>query len=141
MPTHTSIRSPNVYHYFPAVACAEFDSPIDALVALGVPRDEACDMLVAAWPANRTEGANELIMASVYGGRAVAVLHLPTSRWAACKVFLEEVCPTPQAAERRMGKLLKRSTRSALNVTGLFSLQVSAHHKTRWPTFTNADTA
>lgn len=98
-------------------------------------------MLVAAWPANRTEGANELIMASVYGGRAVAVLHLPTSRWAACKVFLEEVCPTPQAAERRMGKLLKRSTRSALNVTGLFSLQVSAHHKTRWPTFTNADTA
>lgn len=98
-------------------------------------------MLVAAWPANRTEGANELIMASVYGGRAVAVLHLPTSRWAACKVFLEEVCPTPHAAERRMGKLLKRGTRSARNATGLFSLQVSAHHKTRWPAFTSADTA
>ena len=35
--------------FLPAIICAEFDSPIDALLSLHVPQEEAMDAVVAAW--------------------------------------------------------------------------------------------
>lgn len=71
--------------YFPAIVCAIFDSPIDALVALCVPRDEAMDLVAAFWG----EGDAVCIVATLDGGRPVAVLQTPEGRWAACNAFWE----------------------------------------------------
>lgn len=90
--------------YFPAIVCAIFDSPIDALVALCVPRDEAMDLVAAFWG----EGDAVCIVATLDGGRPVAVLQTPEGRWAACNAFLGELCATPQEAGRRLDKLLRR---------------------------------
>ena len=90
--------------FFPAIVCAVFDSPIDALVALCVPRDEAMDLVAAFWG----EGEALCIVATLDGGRPVAVLQTPEGRWAACNAFPGEMCATPQEAERRLDKLLRR---------------------------------
>jgi hypothetical protein len=51
--------------YFPAVILGEYDSPVDALLSLRVPRDEAMDLLAAAW----ADGCARCILARVDGGR------------------------------------------------------------------------
>ena len=40
--------------FLPAIICAEFDSPIDALLSLHVPQEEAMDAVVAAWHGGAT---------------------------------------------------------------------------------------
>ncbi|MEO8410405.1 MAG: hypothetical protein ABI478_07520 [Propionivibrio sp.] len=103
---------PPVYRFFPAVVCDEFDSPIDALVSLCVPRNEAMELVTAAWT-----GDPELsVVVAVDGGRRVAVLHTPGGRWAACNAYPELACATRGEAGRRLRKLLKRGRRGYLGV-------------------------
>ena len=93
--------------YFPAILCVECDSPIDALVALCIPRDEAMDLVAASW---RSEQSH-CILATVDGGRSVAALRTPEGRWAACNAFPEPWYATHREAERQLQKLLKRGRR------------------------------
>lgn len=90
--------------YFPAIVCLVCDSPIDALVGLCVPRDEAIELVTASWQ-NSTATC---LLTTLDGGRPVAVLPTPEGRWAGCNAFLGDICSTPQEAARRLGKLLKR---------------------------------
>lgn len=90
--------------YFPAIVCLVCDSPIDALVALCVPRDEAIELVTASWQ----DGTATCLLTTLDGGRPVAVLPTPEGRWAGCNAFLDDLCSTPQEAARRLGKLLKR---------------------------------
>ena len=91
-------------HYFPAILCTECDSPIDALVGLCVRRVEAMDIVAAAhW-----RGETGCLVATLHGGRKVAVIITPQGRWAACNAFMEEIFTTPQAAGRKLDSLLKR---------------------------------
>lgn len=89
--------------YFPAIIRSKHESPIDALVALGLPRDECMDLVAASW-----HQPGQSLVAQVDGGRAVAVLPLPGGRWAACNAYLEHGCATPGEAARRLEKLCKR---------------------------------
>ena len=98
--------------YFPAILCAEFDSPIDALVALCIPRDDAMDLVAASWRGDDSA----CVVALVDGGRAVAALLTPKGRWAACNAFLDHCCSTPREAERQLEKLLKRGRRGYVGV-------------------------
>ncbi|MDR1162283.1 MAG: hypothetical protein LBM17_00395, partial [Candidatus Accumulibacter sp.] len=84
---------------------AEFDSPIDALVHLHVPADEAADVVKASWHA---DGAVDCHIATVDGGRQVAAIRTPEGRWAACMVLPGAPCATRAEAERRAEKLAKR---------------------------------
>ena len=93
-----------LFSYFPAIVCTVCDSPIDALVALCVPRDEAMDLVAASWQ----KGELECLVTTLEGGRPIAVVRTPEGRWAACNAFLDQLCATPQEAERRLGKLLRR---------------------------------
>jgi hypothetical protein len=99
-----SISATPLSGYFPAIVCTVCDSPIDALVALCVPRDEAMDLVAASWEKN----SEACLVTTLKGGRPVAVLRTPEGRWAACNAFLDEICATPQEATRRLDKLLKR---------------------------------
>ena len=96
--------------YFPAIVCAEFDSPIDALIGLHVPQDEAMDLVSATWHG----GLVASVVASVDGGRAVAVIRLPGGRWAACNAFPEHACASRAEAERKLKKLVKRGRRGCV---------------------------
>lgn len=98
--------------YFPAIVCAEFDSPIDALISLCVPQDEAMDLVAASW----RDGQPSSIVATIDGGREVAALRMPDGRWAACNAFLDYACTTPSEAERKLQKLLKRGRRGMVGV-------------------------
>ncbi|WP_221227642.1 hypothetical protein [Rhodocyclus tenuis] len=123
--------------YFPAIICAEFDSPIDALLALTVPRDEALDLVVAAWPEWRRELAapvspappdelaNKVYVAAaaqdlpalltrISGGRHVAVMLTAAGRWAACNAFPEPPCLSLADAEARLAQLLRRRRRGCI---------------------------
>lgn len=98
--------------YFPAILCAEHDSPIDALIGLCVPQDEAMDLVAAAW----RNGESSCIVTAVDGGRNVAVLRTPDGRWAACNAFLEACCSTRGEAERELQKRLKRGRHGYVGV-------------------------
>ena len=93
--------------YFPAIICAEFDSPIDALLSLCVPQDEATTLVAASW----RHGEAACVVSTIDGGRAVAALPTPDGRWAACNAFLDDVCTTRPEAERRLRRLVKRGRR------------------------------
>lgn len=97
----------NLSGYFPAIVCVVCDSPIDALVALCVPRDEAMLLVTTSWR-ERNAGC---IVATLHGGRPIAVLPTPEGRWAACNAFMDELFATPLEARRRLDKLLKRGRR------------------------------
>jgi hypothetical protein len=101
------IAMPKVEHcaYFPAIVCILCDSPVDALVALCVRRDEAM-MIVTAARGNLHE--MECFVATLHGGRPIAVLRTPEGRWAACNAFVDELFATPEAAARKLARLLKR---------------------------------
>lgn len=96
--------------YFPAIVCAEYDSPIDALLGMHVAHDEAMDLVAAAWHVGNTRS----VLASVDGGRAVAAVLLASGRWAGCNAFPEMCCASYQEAERRLGKLVKRGKRGVV---------------------------
>lgn len=114
--------------FFPAVICAEFDSPIDALVSLCVPHDEAMNLVAAAWRSGESasEAASEAASESGYdavcilatrdGGRRVAALPQADGRWAACNAFLDPCCATRAEAERLLAKRLKRGRRGLVGV-------------------------
>ena len=106
---------PSARRYFPAIICGEYDSPIDALLALCVPRDEAMDLVVAAWSAGAV-GCCDCVLATVDGGRDVAVLRRADGRWLACNAFLEFACTTRNEAERLLQKLQKRGRRGCIGV-------------------------
>jgi len=111
--------------FVPLIVCAEFDSPIDALLSLCVPHDDVMDLVAASWFA---EGRN-CIAANVDGGRAVAAMRLPDGRWAACNAYPEYGCSTRSEADRRLGKLLKRHRRGGVGVltkTEWLALLISA---------------
>ena len=98
--------------FVPLIACAEFDSPIDALLSLHVPHDEVMDLVAASW----LGGERECIATTVDGGRAVAVLRLPNGRWAACNAYPRHAGATRREAERRFAKLRKRQQRGYVGV-------------------------
>lgn len=100
----TSVQKPSPPRYFPAIVCAEADSPIDALLALCVPHDEAMALVAASWDSNPQAS----LITTIDGGRHVAALRTPDGRWAGCHAFIDHACSTPQEAERRLHKLLKR---------------------------------
>jgi hypothetical protein len=114
--------------FFPAVICAEFDSPIDALLSLCVPHDEAMDLVAAAWcggaalSATAAEAASEAdseavcILATLDGGRRVAAVPQADGRWAACNAFPDACCATRAEAERLLAKRLKRGRRGLVGV-------------------------
>ena len=95
------------YAYFPAIVRVECDSPIDALLALRVPRHEAMDLVAASWRETRPTP----LLAILDGGRPVVVLRTPEGRWAGCNAFLGKLCASHEEANRRLGKLLKRCHR------------------------------
>lgn len=90
--------------FVPLIVCAEFDSPIDALLSLCVPHDEAMDLVAASWLGD----GRDCVATTVDGGRAVAVLRLPDGRWAACNAYPRHTSATRREAERRLAKLRKR---------------------------------
>ena len=98
--------------YFPAILCAEYDSPIDALIGLCVPQDEAMNLVAASW----RNGEATCLVTTVDGGRSVAVLRTPEGRWAACNAFLDACCSTRSDAERMLQKRLKRGRRGYVGV-------------------------
>ena len=99
----TEAHSP---YFFPVVVLAEFDSPIDALLELCVPMDEAMDLVAAVW------GREDMscVLATIDGGRQVAAVRTPEGRWAACNAFPEKGGRVGEA-ERQLGKLLRRGRR------------------------------
>lgn len=105
--------------YFPAIICAEFDSPIDALLSLCVPGDEAMNLVTASW----VSGVTDCVMTVISGGRPVAVLRTAQGRWAACNAFPEQACASPTEADRRLGKLLRKGKKGML---GCFNPALSA---------------
>lgn len=106
--------------YFPAVLCAEYDSPIDALIALCVPRDEVMELVAASWGSEggcgEDEAAEVCILGTVDGGRSVAAIRTADRRWAACHAFPELACASRKDAERQLGKLLKRGRQGCVAV-------------------------
>ena len=98
--------------YFPALLCVLCDSPIDALVALCVPRDEAMELVTAAWGSEPPQ----CVLATIDGGRCVAALRTAQGRWAACHAFHELASATRSDAERALQKLLKRGRRGYVGV-------------------------
>ena len=98
--------------FLPAIICAEFDSPIDALLSLHVPQEEVMDAMVAAWHG----GATGCVLAVVDGGRAVAAIRLESGRWAGCNAFPAHVCASLPMAERQLRKLVKRGRRGCIGV-------------------------
>ncbi|MEI7612683.1 MAG: hypothetical protein WCK63_07220 [Betaproteobacteria bacterium] len=98
--------------YFPAIICADFDSPIDALISLCVPQDEAMNLVAASW----LGGEPSCVMATIDGGRNVAVLRTPDGQWAACNAYVEFCSSTRSEAERQLKKLLKRGRRGMVGV-------------------------
>lgn len=76
---------------------------MDALVALTVPRDEAMDLVVAAW-----SGSGQAILTTISGGRPVVAVPVAAGRWAACNAFPEQGSVYPAEAGRNLSRLLKR---------------------------------
>ena len=98
--------------YFPAVLCVLCDSPIDALVALCVPRDEAMELVVASWGSE----PSSCVLATLDGGRTVAALRTAPGRWAACHTFHEPVWATHSDAERALQRLLRHGRQGYVGV-------------------------
>lgn len=96
--------------YFPAIIHAEFDSPLDALLSLCVPGDEAMDLVTASWASKEAD----CVITQIDGGRSVAALRTTQGRWAACNIFPQHAGFSLAEAERRLGKLLRRGQRGML---------------------------
>lgn len=103
---------PGAGRYYPAIVRAYFDSPIDALVSLGVAHDEAMNLVAASW---RAHGPGSLL-ATLPGDRQLAVVPVSAGRWAACSIFGDAHCATHQDAERRLDRLLRPGMRGIAGV-------------------------
>jgi hypothetical protein len=103
----TPVARPPVAAYLPTIARGEFDSALDALLALTVPRDEAMDLLVASW----LSAESDCLLTTIDGGRPVVALRTPSGRWAACNAFLHHSCSSPVDAEDRLRRLLRGKQR------------------------------
>ena len=99
----------SVCAYFPAIECAVFDSPVDALLSLCVPQAEAMELVAASWGGALASVLDvpPCLLAGIDGGRKVAVLPTDDGRWAACNAFPELACASRSDAARRLKKLLK----------------------------------
>ena len=103
--------------YFPALICSEHDSPIDALLALCVARDEVMDLVTAACLAGEAGGEGvACVVAQADGGRDVAALRAAHGRWLACNAFVDSCCATAFDAERALDKRRKRGRRGCVGV-------------------------
>ncbi len=102
--------------FFPAIVCGQFDSPIDALVSLCVPHDEAMDLVASSWRGDAAAGAASCLVATLDGGRSVAALRGEDGRWAACNAFLDHACASRGEAERQLKKLLRRGRHGTIGV-------------------------
>ncbi|MDP1525164.1 MAG: hypothetical protein Q8M20_05105 [Rhodocyclaceae bacterium] len=109
------------FDYFPVILCIVCDSPIDALVALCVRRGEAMDLVAAAW----LRGETGCIVATLHGGRQIAVIPTPDGRWAACNAFLDEVFATPQEATWKLNTLLKRGRKGYVGYVHRYQVPIS----------------
>ena len=98
--------------YFPAVVCAEFDSPVDALRSLCVPHDEAMDLVAATAPGD----ASYALLARIEGGRCVAAIPVTTGRWAACHAYPEHAGASRAEAERRLRKFVRGKKRGLVGM-------------------------
>lgn len=101
------MTGPSAPFYFPAVVCAEFASPIDALTGMHIPLDEAQDLVAACGP----QLTSLSLLAALDGGRWVAAIPLGGGRWAACNAFPERGGASPAEAGRRLAKIAKRGRR------------------------------
>lgn len=124
-----------VARYFPAVVCAEFDSPVDALRSLCVPHEEAMDLVAASWfpPSSRRaikpadvcdtfesdECEQYALVTTIDGGRSVAVLLLNNGRWAACYAYPEQAATSRVEAEQRLRRLARGKKRG---LVGMFDV-------------------
>ncbi|MES2771986.1 MAG: hypothetical protein V4623_08425 [Pseudomonadota bacterium] len=128
-------RAPESSHpvsvaYVLAVVEAELDSPLDALLLLGVPQHEAMALLVASWtgpsttpsptPAVHQAEQGVPIFARLNNQRWVAVLYLPRGRWAACKIV-----PASQGAQWAGARNWLKRHADAAGQLRLFSLQAT----------------
>ncbi|QWT46574.1 hypothetical protein [Azospira inquinata] len=109
---------PDALRYFPAVCRSLHHSPVDALVALGVPRDECLDLVTSSWGGSE----DRALLAWIDGGRPVAALARPGGLWAACNAYLEYASPDPGEAARRLAKVLKRGRRGWVGRIGASQL-------------------
>ncbi|WP_153111925.1 hypothetical protein [Propionivibrio limicola] len=109
------MKNVSAKRYFPAIVRDTYVSPVDALIGLCVPQDEAMDLVAASW---RQGDASEplSVVTTVDGGRAVAAVYEADGRWAACNAFLEHASSSRTDAERRLKKLLKRGRRGCIGV-------------------------
>lgn len=89
--------------HFPAITCSLHNSPIDALVALGVPREEVMELVTANW-----HSGSDTIFARIHGGRPVVAIGVAAGRWVACNAFPEKASADPREAQRQLDRLLKR---------------------------------
>ena len=96
--------------FFPAIVCAELDSPIDALVSLCVPYDEAMNVVASSW----RSADSACLVATIEGGRAVAALRTEDGSWAACNAFLDQAGATHGEASRQLAKLLRRGRKGRI---------------------------
>ncbi len=117
--------------YFPAILRVECYSPIDALVALSIPRREATDLVAASWG----DSEPDCLLAITDGGRPVVVLLTPEGRWAGCNAFLGNLCATYQEADRLLGKVRKRQHRGYVARMPTRQAALAAPDKARlnWP--------
>ena len=117
--------------YFPAILRVECDSPIDALVAASIPRQEAMDLVAASWGNSEPS----CLIAATDGGRPVVVLRTPEGRWAACNAFLDHLCATYEEADRSLSKVLKRNHRGYVACFPTRQTALAAGGKARpgWP--------
>lgn len=106
---------PDIHHFYPAIVRERFDSPIDALISLGVPADEATDLVAASW----SQGCAGSIVTTTFGGRHIAVVAQGAGRWAACNFFAEALCTTQIDAERRLLRLFRPGTRGSAGILSL----------------------
>ena len=102
--------------HIPVVICSVHDSPVDALISMHVPQDEAMALVTASWPQNGVT----CLLAAVDGGRHVAAVRLPDGHWAAGNAFVADGCMSRQDAERRLLRLLKRGRTGTVGVIGPF---------------------
>jgi hypothetical protein len=102
--------------FFPAIICGQFDSPIDALVSLCVAHDEAMDLVASSWRGAASSCTTSCIVATIDGGRSVAVLRGDDGRWTACNAFLDHASASRSEAERQLKKLLRRGRSGTIGV-------------------------
>ena len=97
---------PHPGRYIPVVVHSEHEAALDALLSIGVPRDEAMDLIVSGWQRLR-----ETIFAHTDGGRPVAVVPLSDGRWAAGNAFPGLASPSEAVAMRSLARVAGRGGR------------------------------